>query len=104
MTAGTLLRRARHQAGLSLRELGRVAGTSHATLSAYESGAKTPSVATLDRIVRAAGFALEGELAPLAGGPDREARGRELADVLALAAMFPARHDDAPLPMFGRSP
>ena len=61
-------------------------------LSAYESGRKVPSVATLDRIVRAAGFELGVELSPAVGGPDRAARGRELVEVLDLAAQFPARH------------
>jgi len=86
MTAGRLLRRARDRAGLSLRELAARAGTSHATLSAYETGRKVPSVATLERILRAAGFALDLELVP------RTDRGRELARVLELAGHFPARH------------
>jgi len=43
--------------------------------------------------VRAAGFALDLELSPLAGGPDPVARGRELVEVLELAALFPARHE-----------
>lgn len=34
------------------------AGTSHSTISAHESAAKVPTTATLDRIVRAAGFAI----------------------------------------------
>ena len=46
----------RRDAGLTLRELGARAGTSHSTLSAYESGRVDPSTATFDRIVRAAGF------------------------------------------------
>ncbi len=68
------------------------AETSHSTLSAYESGRKVPTVETLDRIVRAAGFELGVELVPAVGGADRAARGRELAEVLDLAAQFPARH------------
>ena len=87
MTAGQVLQTARRRAGLSLRELAGRAGTSHSTLSAYETGAKAPSVATLERIVRAAGFALDLELVP------RRDRGRELEQVLELAAQFPARHD-----------
>jgi len=83
---------ARNRAGLSLRELGRLAGTSHSTLSAYESGDKVPTVGTLARIVRAAGFALDLELSPVAVVPDRAARGRELVEVLELAERFPARH------------
>ena len=39
---GAQLRRARLSAGLSLREVAQRAGTSHATLSAYERGLKSP--------------------------------------------------------------
>jgi transcriptional regulator with XRE-family HTH domain len=104
MQASVILRAARERSGLSLRQLARRAGTSHATLSAYEASDKVPSVATLDRIVRAAGLSLDVELAVLTGGPDREARGRELAEVLELAAAFPARHDRLLThPRFGRA-
>jgi hypothetical protein len=61
-------------------------------LAAYEADRKVPSVETLDRIVRAAGFELEVDLSPGIGGSDRTARGRELVDALELAALFPARH------------
>jgi len=104
MDAGTTIRRARRQAHLSLRQLARAAGTSHATLSAYEAGRKQPGVDTLTRILRAAGYELEGQLTPAVGGVDREARGRELAEVLELAAHFPARHDATlGYPIFGRT-
>jgi len=93
MEAASVLRRARRHSHLSLRELAVRAGTSHATLSAYEAGRKVPSVATLDRIVRAAGLELAAEVAPAVGGPDPSARGRELIEVLELAALFPARHE-----------
>ncbi|HYF47473.1 MAG TPA: helix-turn-helix transcriptional regulator [Acidimicrobiales bacterium] len=97
MTAGRLLRRARDRAGLSLRELAARAGTSHSTLSAYETGAKVPSVTTLERILRAAGFALDLELVP------RTDRGQELERVLELAGHFPARHaPDLRYPPFPR--
>ena len=92
MQAAILIRRARARAGLSLRELARRAGTSHSTLSAYETGRKVPSVETLDRVIRAAGFHADVELEHEVGGADREARGRELVEVLELAALFPARH------------
>ena len=105
MQASVILRAARERSGLSLRELARRADTSHATLSAYQAGDKVPSVATLDRIVRAAGLCVDVELTVLAGGPDREARGRELAEVLELAAAFPARHDRSlTFPIFGGAP
>ena len=88
MDAARLVRSARIDAGLTLRQLAAAAHTSHSTLAAYETGAKCPSVETLNRIVEAAGFRLEGRLAPHAESFDREARGRELADVLELADAF----------------
>lgn len=50
-----LIKLARHDAGLSQRELARRAGTSQAAIAAYESGRRSPSLETLARIVRAAG-------------------------------------------------
>jgi transcriptional regulator with XRE-family HTH domain len=88
MISSRVLREARTRAGLTLRELASRAGTSHSTLSAYENGAKVPSVDTIERILRAAGFALDLELVPRAND-----RGRELEAVLELASHFPARHD-----------
>ena len=103
MDASALLRRARCAAGLSLRALAERAGTSHSTVAAYEAGRKEPSIATLERLLRAAGFELEVEMRPCVGGPDREARGRELAEVLILAEQFPARHTRRlQYPVFGR--
>ena len=92
MNAAVELRSVRLRAGLTLRELARRAGTSHATLAAYESGRKAPSVATFDRIVRAAGFRPDLELTKSVGGADPADRGRELVEVLELAGRFPARH------------
>jgi transcriptional regulator with XRE-family HTH domain len=104
MSAATTLRAARRRAGLSLRALAERAGTSHATLAAYESGAKIPRVDTLMRILGAAGFAVDLELTARPEGDDRAARGRELVEVLELAARFPARHDPAlPYPPFRRA-
>jgi transcriptional regulator with XRE-family HTH domain len=103
MDAAVTLRRARTGAGLTLRGLATRAGTSHSTLAAYEAGRKIPTVDTLDRVVRAAGFELAIELVPNVGGPDRAARGRELAEVLDLAARFPARHTATlEFPIFAR--
>ena len=70
MNAATIIREARARAGLTQAALATAAGTSQPTLAAYESGAKSPSVRTLDKIVRAAGFSLEAVLrpAPSAGG------------------------------------
>lgn len=93
MDAAATLRDARARAGLTLRGLARRAETSHATLHAYEAGAKVPRVDTLDRLVRAAGFQLHALLG--AGPPegDAAARAQELVEALELAAAFPAEHD-----------
>jgi transcriptional regulator with XRE-family HTH domain len=105
MHAASIIRTTRQRAGLSLRALARRAGTSHATLAAYEAGRKVPSVETLDRIVRSAGYELEIGVGPNVGGADRAARGRELVEVLELAALFPARHRETlEFPIFGAAP
>ncbi len=97
MEAARLIRTARVQAGLTLRALGALAGTSHSTLAAYEADRKTPNVATLDRILRAAGYQVDVTLRP-----DRPDRGSELLEVLTLAEMFPARHASTmTFPKFG---
>jgi transcriptional regulator with XRE-family HTH domain len=94
MDAARTLRHARLDAGLTLRELAERAGTSHATLAAYESGRVTPRVDTFDRVLRAAGYAAGITLGrrPDATPAEREAKGRELVEVLDLAGRFPARH------------
>jgi transcriptional regulator with XRE-family HTH domain len=94
MEASQLIRSARRRAGLTLRELARRAHTSHSTLAAYEHGRKTPNVDTLDRILNACGFSAIVTLQPRPAevAIDPIARGRELVEVLELAAEFPARH------------
>ena len=56
-----LLERARRAAGLSQSELARRAGTSRPTLSAYEHGRKSPTIATAARLLEHAGFGLSTE-------------------------------------------
>lgn len=98
------LRQARLSAGLSLRELALRAGTSHATLSAYEQGRKTPSVTTFLRILDACGQAVDVELSPRIRAADGLPRGEELQQVLLLAEAFPASHSDTiEFPPFRRS-
>ena len=89
--ASRVLREARYRVGCSLREAARRAGTSHATLHAYESAAKIPSVATFLRILDALGFAVELDLHPRIRWQDGIPRGEELESVLALAEQFPAK-------------
>ena len=73
-----LIRIARRQSGLSQEELARRAATSQAAISAYESGRRSPSVATLSRILEAAGFELRMRLAE----PDTHERTRRIAEGL----------------------
>ena len=96
MDVGSDLRTARRNAGLTQRELALVAGTSQATISAYESGRKVPSVITLDRLLSACGASLA------VGRPRLERSGRHLAEVLALAEALPYR--PAPELRFPRLP
>jgi transcriptional regulator with XRE-family HTH domain len=92
MDAAAVIRRARGKAQLTLRALAERAETSHATIAAYESGAKLPRVDTLERILRAAGFAMDVAL-EARPDVDRVRKGRELAAAIDLASRFPARHE-----------
>ena len=61
MKPGALLERVRSSAGLTQEELARRAGTSRPTLSAYEHGRKSPTVATFARLLAEAGWELTAE-------------------------------------------
>ena len=64
MDVSNLLQRARMRAGLSRDQLADLAGTSRSALSAYERDVRSPTVATLDRLLRACGLQLRVELEP----------------------------------------
>jgi transcriptional regulator with XRE-family HTH domain len=90
MDASTLLRTARTRAGLSQRALAAAAGTSQAAIATIEAGRKQPTVATLDRLLRAAGTEL------VTADPEQAAllrRARRLEDVLHLAEALPFRRE-----------
>lgn len=92
MDAAALLRTARSRAGLSQRALASAARTSQSAIAAIEAGRKQPTVATLERLMQAAGTELvpaEAEQAALLR------RGRRLEDVLHLAEALPFRRDGA---------
>ena len=89
--AARIIHQARTKAGLSLRELGRRAGTSHATLIAYEAGTKVPGFDTFIRIIEACGFAVQASFVPRVRHRDGIARGDELIEVLRLAEQFPSK-------------
>lgn len=95
MRADALIRTARARAGLTLRELGPLAGTSHTTLSAYETGSKVPNVQTLERVLAACGFVADATLQRRHREGPGMTKGEELEAVLTLAEAFPARHERA---------
>ena len=61
-----MLKEARRRAGMTQVDLARTAGVSQSVVSAYESGARQPSLATLRRLVSATGFELVVSLLPQA--------------------------------------
>jgi len=97
MDAATSIRDARERARLTQAELARRAGTSQATISAYEHGRKAPSIETLGRLLAAAGTRLT--TAPAATPVVRPSKaqlaraGRALVDVMLLAEALPTRHE-----------
>ncbi len=66
MAVRHLVREARRRAGLSQAELAERAGVPQSTIGRIESGARMPSAALVDRLIRAAGFELRVGL----GEPD----------------------------------
>jgi transcriptional regulator with XRE-family HTH domain len=92
MDAALMIRTARRRSRLSLRALAVRAGTSHATLSAYENGRVDPTTMVFSRIIAAAGQSLEATLLGTPSDIDGMSRGEELIAVLDLAEQFPARH------------
>lgn len=95
MDVPATLREARERAGLSQAALAERTGTSQATISAYESGRKQPSVDTLSRLLAATGQRLAVEPGHHVE-PSRQSHRRNariLADVLALAEALPARRE-----------
>ena len=59
MDAARILNMARRRAGLSQRELARRTGTPQPSISRIERGVVSPTVDTMERLVRACGMELE---------------------------------------------
>jgi predicted nucleotidyltransferase len=55
MTVGLIISKARNNSGLTQAELASRAGTSQAAIARYEADRVSPSVSTLERVLRAAG-------------------------------------------------
>lgn len=63
-SAGSLLWLARDKAGLTQAQLAERAGVPQTTISAYERGARQPTMALLERFLKAAGFEMRIHLTP----------------------------------------
>jgi transcriptional regulator with XRE-family HTH domain len=96
MDTAATLRDARRRAGLTQAELAQRAGTSQATISAYEHASKAPSVETLGRLLAATGTRLAATPASASvvvpTKAQSERAGRALVDVMLLAEALPTRH------------
>lgn len=68
---GELIRSARAEAGLSQRQLAGRLGTSQPAIARLERADANPTVATLERLLRAMGLRLEMAAAPASAGVDR---------------------------------
>ena len=90
-TTAEILSDARTRADLSLRAAAKIAGTSHATLLAYERGTKSPTTRTFFRLLDAYGFSLDMQLNKRIRHRNGVPRDEELIAALTLAAQFPAR-------------
>jgi transcriptional regulator with XRE-family HTH domain len=92
MNIATVLRICRTRSGLSQRALAALSATSHATLSAYENGRKSPTNRVSERLIADARFIVEPFLVATVPKAERgQTRAEELIDALQLAANFPAR-------------
>jgi hypothetical protein len=102
--AAGVLRDARLRAHLSQTELARRAGVSQSVISAYESGHREPSLATLTRMVTATGHTIKLDLeennGAIRGLPDTPIGRRLRRNRSALLAVA-ARHGAKNLRVFG---
>ena len=70
MAIASLIREARRRAGLTQAELARRAGVPRSTVARIESGARVPSTAMVERLVRAADLEVTVALAESDPGTD----------------------------------
>lgn len=64
MTAAQLIAEARKRAGLTQAALAERAGTHQSVVARWEGGRNTPDLATVQRLIRAAGFELAVSIHP----------------------------------------
>ncbi len=98
MTAAVALLAARRRAGLTQRELATAAGVSQPAIARVESGAVTPRVDTLQRLLAACGATLE-VLPRLGDGVDRTSL-RQMLRLSPLERLLSAAQEAANLDRF----
>lgn len=76
MRGDTLLREARRRAGLSQETLAEKLGTTQSAVARWESGAVSPRLDTLERILEACGFEPRIPLRPLSAEDGEQIRER----------------------------
>lgn len=91
MAGADTITNARVRAGISKRELARRAQTSPAAIVEYESGRRSPTVDTFARLIDACGMGYNITLYSTAARGRRDAAGKRLSQVLALADALPHR-------------
>ncbi|MPZ88055.1 MAG: helix-turn-helix domain-containing protein [Nitriliruptorales bacterium] len=98
-----MVREARRRAGLSQVELARRAGVTQSVVSAYESGARQPSLPTLRKLVAAAGVELDVRVRAAPGGLRRLTGplGRRVRDHRHEMRRVAAEHGVSNLRLFG---
>jgi predicted nucleotidyltransferase/DNA-binding XRE family transcriptional regulator len=97
MDAATLIRDARGAAGLSQRELAKIAGTSQPAIVRYERGTSVPTLTTLDRLLEACGRRVVLSAEPVIGLATKDTplaqRLRRHRDELIAASRSHGAHD-----------
>ena len=73
MIGGELVREGRKRAGLTQRQLADRAGTTQSAIARLEAGRSTPSLETVERLLRLCGLQLIVELAPYDDSDIRQA-------------------------------
>lgn len=95
MNAAAIITSARTRARLSKRELARRVGTSPAAIVEYESGRRSPTIDSLDVILRVCGVDIALSFVDRSETERLEKCGRDLAAVLELADSLPKRVPNA---------
>jgi transcriptional regulator with XRE-family HTH domain len=93
---GYSLRKARHHAGLSLRELGELAGVCHATIAEFETAKCRPSLGTVVRLASALG-SKDSEMEALLHVYLQSSKAGEIGTGLVLEAFRSAGLDAVPM-------